>query len=325
MKTSELPDPTATPTGPGASLRAFPGAAVRRIVDRFTYPAEKPVITLLLYYAVLFLVGAALVRFVPGAGEMISGERLAELGAAKGLQDPTPQPAFAWSISVSMALSMVGAFLLMLPSSWVYMATRQQKGFDQQVVQTFIVLAVAVAGVIIIARNSVALAFSLAGVVGAVRFRNTLPETRDSLYIFLAIGVGLAAGVDALTAAGVLSMIFNFIVLFLDRGNYGSCALGTDPRHLLVGVSAASAEKKAKDFTSVLVVRVADADLARPAVEAILDGEVRRWRLAQVETTRKGKGVLKYLIRLGKRIEASHLEDALIAGGGPSVVGARIH
>lgn len=44
-----------------------------------------------------------------------------------------------------------------------------------------------------------------------------------------------------------------------------------------------------------------------------------------METSRKGKGVLKYLIRLGKKFEASALENALIAVAGPSVIGARIH
>lgn len=324
MKTNER---SAVPSGTG-----FHGGlgqtvyrqTVRRLVDRFTYPAEKPVITLLIYYSLLIIMGGLVVRFVPGAADMISGKRLAELGQAKGLTDPVSTPWFVWNISISMALSMVGAFLLMLPSSWVYMATRQRKGFDQQVVQTFIILSVAVAGVIIIARNSVALAFSLAGVVGAVRFRNTLPETRDSLYVFLAIGVGLAAGVDALTAALVLSAIFNFIVLAMERMNYGSCALGNDPRGLLVGSAPAEA-KKAKDFNAVLLVRSKDTDKSRAAVETVLGSEVRRFQLAEIEAGAKGKGVLKYLIRMGKRAEPAMLEDALIARCAPSVIGARIH
>lgn len=329
MKTVESATTSYGSAGAGSLL---PSGVVRRIVDRFTYPAERPVITLLLYYSLLFGIGAVVVYFVPGAGEMISGKRLMDLAQGKGLQDvlrEAPTTWFVWSISLSMALSMIGAFLLMLPASWVYMATRRKKGFDQQVVQTIIILAVAVAGVVIIARNSVALAFSLAGVVGAVRFRNTLPETRDSLYIFLSIGVGLAAGVEALTAAAVLSLIFNFIVLVMHRSNYGTCELGTDPRRLLVGTGAngknSGDRKKPRDFNAVLLVRVVDADKARPAVETILEGEVRRYQLAEVETSAKGKGVLKYLIRLGKRTEPSHLEDALLDRAKPNVVGARIH
>lgn len=323
MKSNELPAPlprTGNPAGIGGTVYSH---TVRRLVDRFTYPAERPFITLMIYYAGLLVVGILVVRYIPGAADMISGKRLAELGQAKVLTDPASTPWFVWNISISMALSMVGAFFLMLPTSWVYMATRQKKGFDQQVVQTFIVLAVAVAGVIIIARNSVALAFSLAGVVGAVRFRNTLPETRDSLYIFLAIGVGLAAGVDALTAAFVLSALFNFIMLAMERMNYGSCALGSNPRALLVGT--APAEKKAKDFNAVLLVRTADAAKARAPVEAVLGAQVRRFQLAEIEASSKGRGVLKYLIRVGKRLEPEMLEDALILRCAPNVLGARIH
>ncbi len=326
MKNNELAAAPPRVSSAGAFGQAVYAKTVRRIVDRFTYPAEKPVITLVIYYAFLFVVGAVVVRYVPGAGAMISGERLAELKQSPGLvlDDTTTQPWFAWSISFSMALSMLGAFFLMLPASWVYMATRQKKGFDQQVVQTFIILAVAVAGVIIIARNSVALAFSLAGVVGAVRFRNNLSETRDTLFVFLAIGVGLAAGVDALTAAAVLSMVFNFIVLAMDKMDYGTCALGNDPRQLLVGAAPAD-PRKGKDFNAVLLIRTRDADRSRTVVEAVLDTEVRRYQLAEVEANAKGKGVMKYLIRLGKGAERAVLEDALIQRGNPTVLGARIH
>lgn len=333
MKTAELPAPMTTATGPATRAAGIYSQAVRRVVERFTYPAEKPVITLALYYLLLFGVGALVVALVPGAADMISGRRLLELGQGKqGLIDAiqqTPANWFVWNLSLSMALSMLGAFLLMLPASWVYMATRRKKGFDQQVVQTIIILAVAVAGVVIIARNSIALAFSLAGVVGAVRFRNTLPETRDSLYIFLSIGVGLAAGVEALTAAAVLSMVFNFIVLALHRTDYGMCELGSDPRRLLVGCDIGLAKngdkKKPKEFNAVLLVRAANTDQARPVVEAILETEVSRFRLAEIEASSRGKGVLKYLLRLGKRTQPSTLEDALVERAAPNVIGARIH
>ena len=335
MKTVEMPAQPALTTG--GRVSGVYSQVVRRVVDRFTYPAEKPFITLVLYYLLLFGVAALVIGLVPGAADMISGRRLLSLAQGQSLQDAMrqqPSEWFAWELSLQMLLSMLGAFLLMLPSSWVYMGTRRKKGFDQQVVQTIIILAVAVAGVVIIARNSVALAFSLAGVVGAVRFRNTLPETRDSLYIFLSIGVGLAAGVEALTAAAVLSMVFNFIVLAMHRSDYGMCELGSDPRRLLIGCElppARNGEKKkdkaekGKDFNAVLLVRALDVEKARPTVEAILEQECRRFQLAEIEQTSKGKGVLKYLVRMGKRAVPSMLEDHLLHRAAPNVVGARVH
>ncbi|HET9275745.1 MAG TPA: hypothetical protein VFN96_06735, partial [Gemmatimonadales bacterium] len=64
---------------------------------------------------------------------------------------------------------------------------------------------------------------------------------------------------------------------------------------------------------------------ARGPVESILSTEVKRFRLVEVETTPRGKGVLKYLVRIGRKVERSHLEDALLLRAAPTVIGARIH
>jgi len=193
---------------------------------------------------------------------------------------------------------------------------------------------VAIAGVVVIVRNSAALAFSLTGIVAAVRFRSNLSDTRDTLYIFTCIGVGLAAGVQALAAALVLSMIFNYITLAFWRGDYGMCELGRSPGHLLVGSCSTSAasngrgEKKkkvGKEFNAVLLVRAVNADKARPTVDGVLATEVGRFQLAEVEENPRGQGVLKYLVRLSKRTNPQHLEDAILSRGAPNVVGARVH
>jgi hypothetical protein len=313
-------------------------SVARRIIDRFVYPAEQPFVSLGMYYVLLVAAGAAAVWFLPGAQAMVSGERLAQLLKGGNLfEGGQTGGALSWATTLDMAVAMVGAFLLMLPTSWVYMAERRRKGFDQGMVQTMIVLSVAVAGVVVIVRNSTALAFSLAGIVAAVRFRNNLADTRDTLYIFTAIGVGLASGVQALAAALVLSLIFNYITLIFWRGDYGMCELGRKPGHLLVGTAAPAAspvgkpakggdkKKPKKEYNAVIVVRALDAERARPALDNLLAGEVSRFRLAEIEANSKGQGVLKYLIRLGKRTDPRDLEDAVLLRGAPNVIGARVH
>jgi hypothetical protein len=321
------------PKQPPIEPPATPGV-VRRVVHRLVYPAEHPFSSLGIYYLFLIGIGALLVTFVPATAAMISGERLAQLIKNGNLFDNNPVGgSLSWGTTLDMALAMVGAFLLMMPTSWVYMAERRRKGFDQGMVQTMIVLSLAIAGVVVIVRNSTALAFSLTGIVAAVRFRNTLSDTRDTLYIFTAIGVGLAAGVQALAAALVLSMIFNYVTLLFWRGDYGMCELGRSPGHLLVsqpypdaGKTDKAAKKKAKkEFNAVLLVRAVDPDQARSAVDALLAAEVSRYRLAEIESNSKGHGVLKYLLRMGKRTDPHHLEDALLSRGAPNIVGARVH
>src|SRR5256884_5120054 len=117
---------------------------------------------------------------------------------------------------------MLTALLLVLPVSWVYMLTKQRSGYDQSVVQTVIILPMTVAATVILVQNSLALAFTLAAIVAAVRFRNTLKDTKDAVYIFLALAVGVAAGVFAPTVAAVMSIMFNIVVLALWELNLGN-------------------------------------------------------------------------------------------------------
>jgi hypothetical protein len=203
--------------------------------SRLVSLAEHPVVRVAAYYLLLSASTALVWRVFPGLRMVFSAERLGSLTDATGPSDPLfeslsgvhqtmPLPA---ALAITTALCMAGAFLLMLPVSWVYIMTRQKKGFRQSVVQTLIILPIVVAGVVLLVKNSVALAFSLGGIVAAVSFRNTLRDTKDAVYIFLAIAVGLAAGVQVMSAAAVMSFLFNLVMLVFWYTDFGRA-----PAHL---------------------------------------------------------------------------------------------
>ena len=79
------------------------------------------------------------------------------------------------------------------------------------------------AGVVVLVKYSVALAFSLAGIVAAVKFRNTLDDSKDAVYVFLATAIGLAAAVQ-LPVAAVISVAFNILILALWLTDFGKMA-----------------------------------------------------------------------------------------------------
>jgi hypothetical protein len=122
---------------------------------------------------------------------------------------------------VWLIVAILGAVALMIPVSWVYMAIRTQSKVDQSLVETMIILPVAVTGIVLIVQNSLALAFALTGVVAGVRFRNTLKSPADSVFIFMSVGVGLAAGIGMLMIALIMSVVFNYTFLALWTWNYG--------------------------------------------------------------------------------------------------------
>ncbi len=113
------------------------------------------------------------------------------------------------------AAAVISAFLLAVPIAFTYVRTRSSLKYDQSLVQTVIMLPVVVTSILIVVANSLALAFSLAGIVAAVRFRNNLKDTRDAVYIFAAIGVGFACGVGVLVIAAFLSVFFCILELLL--------------------------------------------------------------------------------------------------------------
>lgn len=119
-------------------------------------------------------------------------------------------------------IAVAGALLTIVPVSWTYMEIRKRDEYDQSLVETIIILPIAVTSIVVIVHNSLALAFSLAGIVGGVRFRNTLKSSGDALYILLAIGIGLSAGIGAMEIAVVMSMAFNYAFLVLWITDYGA-------------------------------------------------------------------------------------------------------
>ena len=120
-----------------------------------------------------------------------------------------------------LVVAIIAAILVSLPVSWVYMAVRGGEEYDQSLVNTIIVLPMVVTGIVIIVQNSLALAFSLAGIAGAVRFRNSLKSSGDALFILLAVGIGLSAGIGAIELAAVVSIFFNYAFALLWVTEYG--------------------------------------------------------------------------------------------------------
>jgi hypothetical protein len=121
--------------------------------------------------------------------------------------------------SLKLIYSMVFTLLLMLPVSWVYRAIHTDSVYDHSIDTTTLILPAIVAGIVTVVQHSLALAFSLAGIVAGVRFRRALSDTFDALFILASIGVGIAAGVKSIEIAVVLTVFFNYASILV-------CAFG---------------------------------------------------------------------------------------------------
>ena len=188
---------------------------------------RRPFLLFVVLYATIG-VGAALASLVlpdvlrRAVHELTGGRGLGAVAgmARRGLEaaEGAPsEPDIMWAVA---AVAMFCAAVLSLPLAWLYTITRQKRGYRQSVVHSLILLPVVVAGVVVMVKFSLALAFSLAGIVAAVRFRTTLEDSRDAVFVFIATGIGLASGVE-LSVALMLGFVFNLVTLLLFYSDFG--------------------------------------------------------------------------------------------------------
>jgi len=241
----------------------------------FLTPATKVVAQVVVYYAVL-LGGASLAwRSLPRTPLAAQHALDLLLGGAAPAAASAGSPAAPLgdiTLALTSTVAMVAALLLALPVSWVYILTRAKRGYQQSVVQTIVMLPMVVAGVVVLVRDSLALAFSLAGIVAAVRFRTSLDDSKDAVYVFLATGVGLAAAVD-LPVAAAISICFNTAIFVLWRTDFGRTPV------LLEGRVAEQRLQRARDLarTGTFVARIDD-EVFREMTSEQLEGVAERAR-----------------------------------------------
>jgi hypothetical protein len=232
------------------------------------------------------------------------------------------------------------------------MSARPIPGHNQAIVQTLLFLPLVVAGIVFIIQNSLALAFSLAGVMAAVRFRTTLRDTRDVVYIFLSIVVGFAGGVQSLAVGAIISIVYNMVLLVTWRYDYGRNVLTPTassqwaaPLHTLASdtgiheipdrdlvlsltpekanaladrferVSDKIGKKKKKPrYTAVLRVTTYNVPEVQAQLEKVLDKMTRRWMLDEVVQNTGKPSELFYLVRLKKSVPRDDLLTAVHQG-----------
>lgn len=250
-----------------------------------------------------------------------------------------PEGAPRW---VDALVQMTGALLLVLPIAFTYIRTRTRLKYDRSLIQTVVMLPIVVTAILVVVQDSLALAFSLAGIVAAVRFRNNLKESGDAVYIFGSIGIGFASGIHALAVAAALSVFFVVLELVLWKWNLGAefedtfsrlcmpsgADLATPPPSAGDVPLAAAGNGRTRATASVepdgravtLRVYVDEMGAGRQAVERVLARDAKLWTASAAEPGEGGSGVLEYRVRPRKSVGLQSLRDHLLSEGAPHVI-----
>ncbi len=117
-----------------------------------------------------------------------------------------------------MILSFVLCKLLAAVYIWSYRGLSYSRGFVHS-----LVLGGLVASLLLLAiGNSMARGLGLLGTLALIRFRATLKDPRDMVFVFMSLAIGIACGVQAYFIALVGATTFSVFALYLTASTFGS-------------------------------------------------------------------------------------------------------
>jgi len=94
----------------------------------------------------------------------------------------------------AMLLSMLLAFVLGQLIAWVYKRTHSGLSYSRSFTESLVLITMVVSLVMFVIGDSIVTAFGLIGALAIIRFRNVLKDTRDTVFVFFALVLGMALG-----------------------------------------------------------------------------------------------------------------------------------
>ncbi len=150
----------------------------------------------------------------------------------------------------SLILSLLLSFVLGQFLAWVYTRTHSGLSYSRSFTQSLVLMMMVVSLVMFIIGNNIVTAFGLIGALALIRFRNVLKDTRDTVFVFFSLVLGMAAGSQRYSAAIIGTAALAFVAFYLYATAFGS--VGRYDGHLTCHVDV---EAEDSDLLSTVLRR----------------------------------------------------------------------
>jgi uncharacterized membrane protein YhiD involved in acid resistance len=141
----------------------------------------------------------------------------------------------------STLLSLLLAFVLGQMIAWTYAWTHSGLSYSRSFTQSLVLMTIVVALVMFIIGKSIVTAFGLLGALALIRFRNVLKDTRDTVFVFAALVVGMAVGTQRFQLAIIGAAALLLVVVYLNLTSFGT--LGRFDGYLTLRMTASGRDR----------------------------------------------------------------------------------
>ena len=141
----------------------------------------------------------------------------------------SPQPGSGNTLE-TLVLCLLLALVLGQVIAWTYSITHSGLSYSRTFTQSLVVLTLIVNLVMLVIGDNIITAFGLIGALAIIRFRNVLKDTRDTIFVFFSVVVGMAVGSQKYLTAIVGTAVTALVLVYLHFSEFG--ALGRFDGHL---------------------------------------------------------------------------------------------
>lgn len=139
----------------------------------------------------------------------------------------------------STVLALLMAFVLGQVIAWTYAWTHSGLSYSRSFTQSLVLMTLVVSMVMFVIGNSIITAFGLIGALALIRFRNVLKDTRDTVFVFISLVVGMSVGSQRYMVAIVGTAALLLAVWYMKATSFGT--LGRYDGYLTLRVASAAA------------------------------------------------------------------------------------
>lgn len=123
--------------------------------------------------------------------------------------------------SVELIIALLSSTVLNLVLAKLYTFTHGGYSYSKSFLQTIVLVGVTVALIMVIIGSDIARAFALVGAMSIVRFRTPVKDSRDLVFVFAAIAIGMSCGTQFHIFGAIFTAVLAAILLGFHFWRFG--------------------------------------------------------------------------------------------------------
>lgn len=174
-----------------------------------------------------------------------------------------PDPILPWQ---AVGLALATSFMVSMGLAWIYVHTHQGLSYSRSFVHTLVLASLVATMLMLAVGNNLARGVAILGSMALIRFRSTMKDPRDMVFVFASLALGIAMGVRAFAVGISGAVVVSAAAVLLRYTEFGA-------RYQHDG----------------LVRLLAPPDGGGEAIRDILNRHCRRWVLVTLRDVEAGR------------------------------------